>query len=392
MPLPDGSQPELSCELAELAIGYCQDCRMVQRIGDTDLTEYYRGFTYTVGGSPLVTRYVRALAQYIVNAVQPHVQRKPLHVLDIGCNSGEQLLAFRDLGCDVVGVEPSGALAVAASDCGVSVLNAAFDANLAEQLHQEHGNLDVVISTFTLDQVDDPLGFLQGVKKLLDPESGRVILEVHDVDITYASAEIALFDREHSIYPNCDSLGTLLHLAGLEVTETNFLPAAICRENSLLVIAKHIQTDSQAATPTEESRDLKGHLEAFSLLESGIQNLAAFLDDCIARDVRIAGYGAGYRGIMYCSLLQNANAFSYFVDANASLHGSRMPKSKIAIYPPEQLASEPVDCIVVFSHGYLMEIQSKCESLGYPECAIVSLPSILSGDVNSVDALTTQPT
>lgn len=392
VPLPDGSQPDLSCELAELVIGYCPECKMVQRLGDIDLSDYYQGFTYTVGGSPFVSRFVNALAEYVVNTSAIRDRRQPLRVLDIGCNSGEQLMAFRDLGCDVIGVEPAGALAMLAAGRGLSVKNAAFDSELAETLYREHGYLDVVISTFTLDQVDDPPGFLQGVNKLLHPESGLVILEVHDVTITYASAEIALFDREHSIYPDRDSLGTLLNLAGLEVIETNFLPAALCRENSLLVIAKHASPNSHAMYPVQTSRDLNGHLEAFSLMESSIRNLAYFLDDCIARGVRIAGYGAGYRGIMYCSLLQNANAFTYFVDANASLHGSRMPKSNIPVFPPEQLASNPVDYIVVFSHGYLMEIQATCQSLGYTERVIVSLPRILSGDVHSVDVRAAHPT
>lgn len=392
VPLPDGSQPELSCELTELVIGYCPDCKMVQRLGDIDLSDYYQGFTYTVGGSPFVSRFVNALAAYIVDAVSTQRQRGPLRVLDIGCNTGEQLMAFRDLGCDVIGVEPASALSMIAAGRGLSVMNAAFDSELAETLYREHGSLDVVISTFTLDQVDDPLGFLRGVRQLVRPMTGLVVLEVHNIDVIYQTKEIALFDREHSIYPDCDSLGTLLHLAGLEVIETNFLPVALCRENSLLVIARHATPVSHATYPAQTSRDLNGHLEAFALLESGIQNLAVFLNDCIARGVRIAGYGTGYRGIMYCSLLQNANAFTYFVDANASLHGSRMPKSNIPVYPPEQLGSNPVDCIVVFSHGYLMEIQAICQSLGYPESALVSLPRILSGDVQSVDARTARPT
>lgn len=384
VPLPDGSQSDLSTKLTDLTIGYCLDCKLVQRIGDVDLSDYYRSFTYTVGGSPLMSRYVGALAEYVVSLITSEARLERLRVLDIGCNTGEQLIAFRDLGCDVIGVEPAGALAMVAAGREISVVNAEFDSELAETLYQEHGYIDVVISTFTLDQVDDPLGFIQGLKRLLHPDSGLVVFEVHDVNTTYASAEIALFDREHSIYPDHGSLATLLNIAGLEIIDTNFLPAEFCRENSLLVIARHANADYQAADPSKISRDLNGHLQAFEVLDSGIQNLASFLDDCIAQGVRIAGYGAGYRGIMYCSLLQNTNAFTYFVDANTALHGSRMPKSDIPIFPPEHLASHPVDCIVVFSHGYQTEIRATCASLGYSEHVVVSLPRILSGDVQSV--------
>jgi SAM-dependent methyltransferase len=357
---------------------------MVQRVGDGDLSDYYKGFTYTVGGSPFVHRFVNALAAYIVDAVNLQGQRGPLRVLDIGCNTGEQLMAFRDLGCDVIGVEPASALAMIAAGRGLSVRNAAFDSELAETLYREQGSLDVVISTFTLDQVDDPLGFLRGVRQLVRPVTGFVVLEVHNIDVIYQTKEIALFDREHSIYPDCDSLGTLLNLAGLEIIETNFLPEALCRENSLLVLARHTANLETFSTDTANVRDLSGHQEAFRTITAGIDNLTAFLNDCIDRGIRLAGYGAGFRGIMYCSLIPNASAFAYFVDGNPALHNSRMPKSQVPVYAPEHIQTDPVDYIVVFSHGYFQEIVSTCDALGYPKRALISLPEILSGDVHQV--------
>ena len=384
IPLNDGAQPELSCVLAKLVIGYCSTCRMVQRIGDLDLSGYYQGSTYSVVSSPFLSSFMDAVANHIVRlcaTMQPgHIPR----VLDIGCNNGEQLLAFRELGCDVIGVEPSSSLATVASSRGLEVHNVAFDSHLASELLREHGLLDVVVSTFTLDQIDDPLSFLRGVRNILRPGVGLVVLEVHDIDVTYQTKEVALFDREHSIYPDRDSFGVLLRLAGLEIIETNFLPDALCRENSLLVVARHTASVETLSTPAPNVRDLSGHQEAFRTITAGIDNLTAFLNDCIDRGIRLAGYGAGFRGIMYCSLIPNASAFAYFVDGNPSLHGSRMPKSNISVFAPYQLQVDPVDYIVVFSHGYFKEIVSTCETLRYPKRALISLPEILTGDVHQV--------
>ncbi len=383
LPLPDGAQAERSSTLLDLTVGYCPECQMVQRIGDTDLSSYYQAFSYTVGTSPFVTRFVNALAQNIVNRFPSTQSNGSLRVLDIGCNTGTQLVAFQTLGCDVYGVEPSRTLAQVASERGLPILNEAFDTNIAAQLLYDHGQMDIVISTFTLDQVDDPIGFLRGVKRLLQPETGVVVLEVHDVRITYANHEIALFDREHSIFPDKVSLENLLNLAGLECIEYNFLPAELCRENSLLVIARHSPAIYHPKVNSDSQANLQGHLAAFEILNTGTQNLSTFLEQCELRGVRVAGYGAGYRGIMYCSLISNPGAFSYFVDGNGALHGTQLPKSKIDVYSPNHLNVDPVDCIVVFSHGYLGEITAVCSSFGYSESAIVSLPKILSGDVIS---------
>ena len=384
IPLNDGAQPELSCVLAKLVIGYCSTCRMVQRIGDIDLSGYYQGSTYSVVSSPFLSSFMDAVANHIVRLCKAMQLDHNPRVLDIGCNNGEQLLAFRELGCDVIGVEPSSSLATVASSRGLEVHNVAFDSDLAAELLREHGLLDVVVSTFTLDQIDDPLSFLRGIANVLRPEVGLVVLEVHDVDVTYQTKEVALFDREHSIYPDRDSFGVLLRLAGLEIIETNFLPDALCRENSLLVVAKHAADLETISTDTANVRDLSGHQEAFGNITAGIDNLTAFLNDCIDRGIRLAGYGAGFRGIMYCSLIPNASAFAYFVDGNPALHGSQMPKSNISVFAPDQLQVDPVDYIVVFSHGYFKEIVSTCETLGYPKRALISLPEILTGDVHQV--------
>ena len=243
-------------------------------------------------------------------------------------------MTFGDSVVVVIGIEPAMALAMIAAGRGLAVMNAAFDSELAETLYREHGSLDVVISTFTLDQVDDPLGFLRGVRQLVRPVTGLVVLEVHNVDVIYQTKEIALFDREHSIYPDCDSLGTLLNLAGLEIIETNFLPAALCRENSLLVIAKHATDLTGVIETNHPRRDFRGHLEAFQEIATGIDNLSRFIDECIKSGIRLAGYGAGYRGTMYCSLIKNSAGFRYFVEGNSSRQGPPMPKAHVPVFSP----------------------------------------------------------
>ena len=61
-----------------------------------------------------------------------------------------------------------------------------------------------------------------------------------------------------------------------------------------------------------------------------------------------------------------------------------MPKSQLPVYAPEHIQTNPVDYIIVFSHGYFQEIVSTCEALGYPKRALISLPEILTGDAHQV--------
>jgi len=56
-----------------------------------------------------------------------------------------------------------------------------------------------------------------------------------------------------------------------------------------------------------------------------------------------------------------------------------MPKSGLPIYPISQLSIEPADQILVFSFGYMKEIQQELSTLGYQPHQFHSLIDVLAG-------------
>jgi hypothetical protein len=94
----------------------------------------------------------------------------------------------------------------------------------------------------------------------------------------------------------------------------------------------------------------------------------------------LAGYGAGGRGVMSLAAMSNANKFNYVVDKKPKRPGLLMPKSGIPVVDVGYLVSEQVDEILVFSFGYMREIQAEVSALGYKFEQFHSLLDILAGE------------
>ena len=56
-----------------------------------------------------------------------------------------------------------------------------------------------------------------------------------------------------------------------------------------------------------------------------------------------------------------------------------MPKSHIPLVGLERLSSDPVDELIVFSFGYMSEIQAELAEIGYKPSQLHSLLDLLAG-------------
>ena len=72
---------------------------------------------------------------------------------------------------------------------------------------------------------------------------------------------------------------------------------------------------------------------------------------------RIAVWGAGARGLAVLSGLELSEGFfEYAIDSDKNKYGKYLPATYLEVLPPEQLISDPVDCVLVTSYTYFDEI------------------------------------
>jgi SAM-dependent methyltransferase len=301
----------------------------------------------------------------------------------VGSGDGEQLLAFKETGCLVLGYEPSSVLCEVARDKGIPTIQGLFTSDSAARLPADFQAVDVLMLSYTFDHLPDPRSFLATARSILNKEHGLLVVEVHDLEKILERQEYCLFEHEHSIYLTEATAARLCGMESFEIIDFNLVPERERRANSLIFVAtpagSRLAARATAPRTSVAFDDLGFYEGAGARIRQGIANLEAFVEGVTASGKRLAGYGAGGRGVMTLAAMGNASRLSYLVDKKPKRQGLVVPKTGIPLVDVEALRSDPVDEILVFSFGYMQEIQAEVGAMGYAPARFHSLLDILSG-------------
>lgn len=366
---------------ADIDVFICTSCLSAQTQHDVDVGDYYEDYQYSVGGSSTASRFMRILAE---NTVARFPASSPSRkVLEVGSGDGEQLVAFKNTGCRVLGYEPSSVLCKVAEAKGIPTIQGLFTADSIHQLPDEFKEVDVVMLSYTFDHLPDPRAFTAAARAILNKDHGLLIVEIHNLEKIIERQEYCLFEHEHSIYLTEASVAQLCALEGLTVIDFDLVPEADRRANSLIFVATPNESKLAARAVKPSTPDAFNHLDHYSLIganiTSAIQNLDRFVDQMTADGKTLAGYGAGGRGVMTLAAMRSAPKLKYLVDKKPKRPGLVAPKSGVPLVSLDELASNPVDAILVFSFGYIDEIRREVSALGYQPDQFYSLLDVLAG-------------
>jgi SAM-dependent methyltransferase len=366
---------------ADIDVFICTSCLSAQTQHDVDVGDYYEDYQYSVGGSSTASRFMRILAENTVARFPASSASRK--VLEVGSGDGEQLVAFKNTGCRVLGYEPSSVLCKVAEAKGIPTIQGLFTADSIHQLPDEFKEVDVVMLSYTFDHLPDPRAFTAAARDILNKDHGLLIVEIHNLEKIIERQEYCLFEHEHSIYLTEASVTQLCALEGLTVIDFDLVPEADRRANSLIFVATPNESQLAARAVKPSTPDAFNHLDHYSLIganiTSAIQNLDRFVDQMTADGKTLAGYGAGGRGVMTLAAMRSAPKLKYLVDKKPKRPGLVAPKSGVPLVSLDELASNPVDAILVFSFGYIDEIRREVSALGYQPDQFYSLLDVLAG-------------
>lgn len=309
-------------------------------------------------------------------------------VLEIGSGDGFQLGCFRDRGARVLGFEPSAELCRRSKEKNVDVVQCLFTTAETGPIPGDMQPVQVVLLSYTFDHLPDPRALLDAVRTALDPERGVLLIEVHDLEKIVQRREACLFEHEHTVYLHRGSLRRLLESAGYKLLTTQLVPEEDRRANSLLVVAallssQHTPDESVAVGDTRHLDDWACYSDFARRVDASHDRLRRHVRAQIEQGRRVAGYGAGGRGVMTLALAGlTACDIAYLCDANPALHDRYTPATHVPVVPPQHLIDDPVDEVIVFSYGYLDEIRAQWNSVApasRPEdgCRFTSLLDVL---------------
>jgi 2-polyprenyl-3-methyl-5-hydroxy-6-metoxy-1,4-benzoquinol methylase len=154
--------------------------------------------------------------------LQNHLPNQNLSVCEIGCGNGAKLKFIKDVGYEVIGVEPDDAAREVAISEGLKVLPGTAEA-LPKEL--DDAKFDVIFLNHVLEHVREPKLALQNAKKLLSP-GGKIIIETpNNISIGFKQSVIIwhfLDVPRHLSFFTSNSLKLLCKNEGLKVEELEF--------------------------------------------------------------------------------------------------------------------------------------------------------------------------
>lgn len=327
--LPEDDACAVSASVV-LDVRQCARCGLVQLTNDP--VPYYKDVIRAGSFSPSMRMRQR-------EAFQTFIDRFSLsgkNIIEIGSGRGEYLSILNALPVHAYGMEHHLENNRMAEEKGLKT----FQAYPTDVTEPPGGILfDGFISINFLEHAPDPGAFLRACAKLLS-EAGVGMIAVPDLEFELNDNFLFSFMSDHLSYFSAESLRNTLCLNGFDVIDVR-------RNRDLNVVTAYVQK--------RRTWDISAPRKRFSRFN---QTLNAYMDTIVNQGGRIALWGASHLAFSIVSASQTSAKIAYIVDSAPFKQGRYAPASGLAIHPPQQLASDPVDTVIVMCPEYSDEIVS----------------------------------
>jgi SAM-dependent methyltransferase len=376
------AQADLAREepLYPLDLAYCGGCSLLQITQTVPPGELFSDYVYFSSFSESMLAHARDLAHRTKG--ERNLGKGSL-VVEIASNDGYLLQYYKELGIDVLGIEPARNIAKVARERGIPTLTEFFGKELGQRLAHEGRSATVVHANNVMAHVPDINGFAAGLFAILTQE-GVALIEVPYAREMIDRCEFDTIYHEHVFYFSLTALSKLFPRHGLKVVDVEVIPL---HGGSLLV---HVaRQDSRAAVSqrVEVMLEEEGRIgmrafryyDSFSRrVHSLREELRGVLFDLKAKGARLVAYGAAAKG----STLLNYTAIGretldFVVDRSPHKQGSFMPGVHLPIRPTSALAEEMPDYVLLLTWNFKDEILAQQEAFRRKGSRfIIPLPSV----------------
>ena len=181
---------------------------------------------------------------------------RPGLVVEIGSNDGYLIRQFQKNSRPVLGIDSSKAMCDLAQADGVPCINSLFNAEIADQVRNEHGPAGIVMANNVFNHANDPVAFARAVSNLLSRD-GIFVFEVpYWLSMIESGRFTDMVYHEHPSYFTVKSVWNLLKSAGMEIVDVD-------------VVNYH-----------------GGSLRVFARRDTGV-NMPVKVEDAIARETQV---------------------------------------------------------------------------------------------------------
>ena len=364
MPIANGflSESEFGREtFQELAVGFCEDCRMVQ------LTErvarermFHDQYAFHSSTSSAMAAHFERLAR---DVGARYFGDDPFAV-EIGSNDGILLQHYARAGIRHLGIEPSANVAAVARSKDVHTVCEFFDEPLARRILADHGPADAVLAANVMCHLPYLDSVAAGIRALLKPRGVLVFEDPYLGDIVERTSYDQIYD-EHAFYFSVSALDRLFSRHAMEIV--NVQPQEVHGGSMRYTVAAQGAHAVQASVGSLRARERALGLDTPRLYEafadrvrSSRDELVALLGSLRSKGHRIAGYGATSKSTTvtnFCGI--TPDQVEFISDTTPIKQGKFSPGAHIPVLPHEAFVARPPDYALLFAWNHAREIMAK---------------------------------
>ncbi len=338
-----------------LQLAVCAGCHLVQLLEVLPQSELFgTGYSFYSSASAPLSAYHAAYADDVLRT-RPHLVERG--VVEVGCNDGDMLRHFAEVGAPALGVDPSGGPVKAAWNRGLDVINEPFTAEVAQRIVDDRGHVGVVIANHVLAHVEDVSDVLHGIAELLAPD-GVAYIEVQYLPDLIVNNAFDLVYHEHRNFFSLTTLASAarrwrLHVRDAELTDR--------QGGSLRVTlgrgAGHPSASVDRLTAAERWLSTA---DAYGGLQGRADRMRDRLVDLIRAGAadRTIGYGAPAKAttlLNFCELTRTD--VRWIVDTTTAKQGRFVPGTGVPVVLPYSTSDMPdVDVALLLAWNYAAPI------------------------------------
>jgi SAM-dependent methyltransferase len=345
----------------------CESCKLVQVDYDVAPEELFGNYVYFSSYSDEWLAHAKA---YCEMARRRFSLDETSLVVELASNDGYLLKNFLQMGIPVLGIDPSGTVAMAASEVGVPTLVEFFGEALAEKLAADSGRADLIIGNNVIAHVPLLNDFVAGIAVLLKPE-GTVTIEFPHLLTLIEHVEFDTIYHEHYSYFSLYAIEQVFARHGLRIYDVEELPT---HGGSLRIFASHAGRaaidDSAALKSVRRQESAAGlpELLTYSRFAERVEECRRSLLDFFAAAKRegktVAAYGAAAKGntlLNFCGATRED--ISMVADRNPHKQAKLLPGTHIPVVSPEDLMRAKPDYVLILPWNLQEEIRRQLHGI-----------------------------
>ncbi len=349
-------------ELFPLELMYCRNCHLCQLSYIVPPEKMFKHYVYVTSTTETFKKHFRTMAEDIT--LRFNLGRNSLAV-DIGSNDGLLLKNFKDLGINVIGVEPADNIAHLARENGIFTINDFFNDKVVNDIIRMKGEADIITANNVFAHVADIKSLTENVKNLLKKE-GIFCIEVQYILDTLQKMTFDNIYHEHLSYFSVLSLTEFfkkqdMHIFRVDHVDTHggSIRVFVQRNGGKFTAEKSVSNFIEAEKDFGLDK-LETYEEFAQKVYSIRDKIQAFMKEINKNGKRVVGYGAPAKAttlLNFCGI--NSSHIENIIEDNPLKHGLIVPGVRIPIVGRERLDANPPDYVVILAWNFADEILRK---------------------------------